>query len=62
MALLVSSLKTGVLKAMWNGEAQLKRFQKRPTLAVGLETIYVISWQRTWLLSVCVLRTCLGLN
>lgn len=44
------------------GEIQLKRFQRKTTLATGPETSIVISWQRMQLLSFCVLRVCLRLK
>lgn len=49
-AILIETWKTVVLKAMWVMEAQLKMFQMGAVLlATGLETIFVMCWQRMWL-------------
>jgi len=50
-----------VLRVMWTREAQLRKFYRRKILATGLETTFVIFWQRMWPLFALVLRLCLGL-
>lgn len=61
-AILVGAWKTIVLRAMWSMEAQFEMFQRGTKLAIGLETILVIFWQRTWLPFAHVLRICLRIN
>lgn len=58
-AWLIGMLWTGpVLRAVWTVEGELKRFQKRKTLATGLEVIPLLFWP----LSALDLRICLKSN
>lgn len=51
-----------MLRAAWTVEAQFKWFQRGTIVAMELETIPVVFWQRVWLLSVFVQKVCPRLN